>query len=55
MEWAVLGWNKKAIGFYEKLGARRLDEWRLYRLTRNELREFSLGNTSKARFPRRTY
>lgn len=38
MEWAVLGWNKHAIAFYEKLGARRLDEWQSYRLTRDELK-----------------
>jgi len=33
MEWSVLTWNKKAIRFYEKLGARRLSEWYFYRLT----------------------
>lgn len=32
MEWAVLTWNKNAMDFYEKLGAKRLDEWRTYRL-----------------------
>jgi GNAT superfamily N-acetyltransferase len=32
MEWSVLRWNKKAIGFYQALGARRLDEWYWYRL-----------------------
>lgn len=43
MEWAVLEWNKKAIGFYEKLGARRLDEWHFYRLTRDELKQVTRG------------
>ena len=38
MEWAVLGWNRNAAAFYQKLGARRLDEWHFYRLTREELR-----------------
>lgn len=33
MEWAVLDWNATAIGFYESLGARRLDGWSLFRLT----------------------
>jgi len=33
MEWSVLTWNKNAIDFYEKLGAKRLDEWYYYRLT----------------------
>ncbi len=32
MEWSVLTWNKNAIGFYEKLGAKRLEEWYYYRL-----------------------
>lgn len=31
MEWAVLDWNKNAIRFYEKLGAKPLKEWRYYR------------------------
>jgi GNAT superfamily N-acetyltransferase len=33
VEWAVLNWNKPAIGFYESLGARPQDEWTVYRLT----------------------
>jgi len=33
MEWTVLGWNKPAIRFYEKLGAKHMKEWNLYRLT----------------------
>ncbi len=33
MEWAVLTWNKNAIRFYEKQGARRLSDWYYYRLT----------------------
>jgi GNAT superfamily N-acetyltransferase len=36
MEWAVLTWNRNAIGFYEKVGARRLDEWHVYRITRDQ-------------------
>lgn len=27
LEWSVLDWNAPAIGFYESLGARLLDEW----------------------------
>jgi GNAT superfamily N-acetyltransferase len=34
MEWAVLDWNEPAIEFYKKLGARPLDDWRIFRLTR---------------------
>jgi len=32
-EWAVLDWNESAIGFYDKLGAHRLADWQLFRLT----------------------
>jgi GNAT superfamily N-acetyltransferase len=35
MEWAVLDWNDSAIEFYRKLGAKPLDEWRVFRLTRD--------------------
>lgn len=38
MEWVVLDWNELAIGFYEKLGARRLTEWLPYRLDADQLR-----------------
>lgn len=37
MEWAVLTWNVKALQFYEKLGARRLSEWYVYRLDEHAL------------------
>jgi GNAT superfamily N-acetyltransferase len=37
MEWAVLTWNRKAIGFYQQIGARRLDDWYFYRLDRKKL------------------
>ena len=33
LEWAVLDWNRDAIGFYERLGARPNSEWTIYRLT----------------------
>jgi GNAT superfamily N-acetyltransferase len=33
LEWAVLNWNKEAIGFYERLGARANSEWTVYRLS----------------------
>jgi len=38
MEWSVLDWNQPAIAFYESLGARRLPEWQLCRLTAEALR-----------------
>jgi GNAT superfamily N-acetyltransferase len=33
VEWAVLDWNKPAIEFYEKLEAKKMDEWSIFRLT----------------------
>jgi GNAT superfamily N-acetyltransferase len=33
MEWAVLDWNQPAIEFYESLGARRMLDWQVCRLT----------------------
>ena len=35
MEWAVLDWNEPAIQFYKKIGAQPLDEWKIFRLTRD--------------------
>ena len=32
LEWAVLDWNADAIGFYESLGAERLDDWTTFRV-----------------------
>lgn len=32
MEWAVLTWNQKAMEFYDRLGAKRLSDWYVYRL-----------------------
>lgn len=34
VEWTCLDWNTTAQCFYERLGARRMKEWFLYRLTR---------------------
>jgi GNAT superfamily N-acetyltransferase len=33
LEWSVLNWNTPTIDFYESLGARRQEEWSVYRLT----------------------
>jgi GNAT superfamily N-acetyltransferase len=32
-EWSVLDWNEPAIGFYQKLGAKRMDAWTIFRVT----------------------
>lgn len=31
-EWAVLDWNQPAIRFYERLGAKAMDAWRVFRV-----------------------
>lgn len=36
-EWSVLDWNTNAIELYKRLGGRIMDEWRIVRLTGNEL------------------
>ncbi len=41
LEWAVLDWNEPAIGFYDRLNARAIQEWRPYRLTGAPLRQLS--------------
>ena len=38
LEWTVLDWNAPAIGFYERLGARPLDDWTIFRVTGESLR-----------------
>jgi GNAT superfamily N-acetyltransferase len=35
MEWAVLNWNEPAIKFYRALDAKPMDEWTVFRLTRD--------------------
>jgi GNAT superfamily N-acetyltransferase len=40
-EWAVLDWNKDAIGFYEALGARPMNDWTVYRLTGDALQRLA--------------
>jgi GNAT superfamily N-acetyltransferase len=33
MEWSVLDWNAPAVGFYERIGASVMQDWRICRLT----------------------
>jgi GNAT superfamily N-acetyltransferase len=37
LEWAALDWNTPALDFYVKIGAARLDEWKVHRLDRDAL------------------
>jgi len=40
MDWTVLDWNQPAIAFYESIGARRLKEWQICRLTGANLERY---------------
>jgi GNAT superfamily N-acetyltransferase len=37
MEWTALDWNRRAIRFYESMGARQMSDWRLFRLDEHGL------------------
>ncbi|HEY2699735.1 MAG TPA: GNAT family N-acetyltransferase [Pseudonocardiaceae bacterium] len=39
LQWAVLDWNTPSIEFYDRLGAKPLDEWITYRLSGDALAE----------------
>jgi GNAT superfamily N-acetyltransferase len=41
LEWCALEWNEPALRFYDKLGAARLEDWRLLRLDREGMRRLS--------------
>jgi GNAT superfamily N-acetyltransferase len=41
MEWSVLDWNEPAIKFYDSLGARRMNEWKICRLTGPALTQYA--------------
>ena len=41
MEWCCLDWNRPSIGFYRSMGARPMDGWSTYRLTKEQLKELS--------------
>lgn len=43
LEWSVLDWNEDAIGFYEKLGAKPMDGWTVYRATGDALTSMANG------------
>ncbi len=40
MEWTVLDWNQPAIEFYDSIGARRMREWQICRLTGAALEQY---------------
>ncbi|MBK8527165.1 MAG: GNAT family N-acetyltransferase [Rubrivivax sp.] len=42
-EWSVLDWNANAIGFYERMGATVMPDWRICRVTGDALRDLGGG------------
>jgi len=44
MEWSVLDWNEPAVGFYRRLGARVMEDWRMCRLTGEALARVASGD-----------
>jgi hypothetical protein len=49
MEWTCLDWNKGAQDKYERMGARRLSEWLLYRLDRAGIDQYAARKSSAAK------
>ncbi|XP_050386007.1 probable acetyltransferase NATA1-like [Argentina anserina] len=41
VEWVVLDWNVNAIKFYEEMGAKVMQEWRICRLTGDALQAYA--------------
>jgi GNAT superfamily N-acetyltransferase len=46
LEWCALTWNEPALNFYAKLGAARLDDWRMLRLEAEGMRTLAAGETA---------
>ncbi len=47
LEWSCLDWNRPSIDFYLSLGAVPMDEWTVYRVTGDTLKE--LGNEQQGK------
>jgi GNAT superfamily N-acetyltransferase len=41
LDWCALDWNEPALDFYDKLGARRLDDWKMLRVEGERLRQLA--------------
>ena len=40
-EWSVLDWNEPAIAFYQKMGAQVLEDWRICRVSGEDLSQLA--------------
>lgn len=45
LDWCALDWNEPALRFYDGLGARQLDEWRMLRLELDGIRRLAEKRT----------
>lgn len=41
LDWQCLDWNKSSIDFYLSINAIKMENWYIYRLSHNNLKEFS--------------
>lgn len=48
LDWVALEWNEPALSFYEGIGARRLDDWKLLRLEKDGMRRLLWDNGDAA-------
>ena len=51
--WDVLDWNRPALDFYQRMGARLLADWRIMRVTDEALHALADGAPSPAQAPAR--
>jgi GNAT superfamily N-acetyltransferase len=49
MEWSVLRWNRPAIGFYRRLGARAMEDWVQMRLRPPDIRRLASSDGKRSR------
>jgi GNAT superfamily N-acetyltransferase len=47
LEWSVLDWNEDAIRFYERLGARAMKDWTVYRVTGDALETLAAATSNR--------
>ena len=41
LEWSVLDWNEPSIAFYKRMGATPMDEWTVFRVTGDALKQLA--------------
>jgi GNAT superfamily N-acetyltransferase len=47
LEWSCLDWNEPSIQFYTSLGAKPMEEWTIYRLTGDALKNLAEKNDKR--------